>query len=227
MLFWLISRAEVATPPALAALAGAKAMPFSWKGTLAQYVGRLHRNYQGKQDVRVYDYVDIHVPVLERMYQKRLKGYTDLGYQTLAGDTDTVPGMIYTGETWSKAFIRDLQESVREIAISAPSLARTQVRAVLSHIPSNVSLCVLTRAPEEYALEQQARVISAIRTLEDAGAVVKTLSGTIQRFAVIDQTLVWYGGINYLSHSRPDETAIRLESPELAGELMELGTEQG
>ncbi len=203
------------------------AMPFSWKGTLAQYVGRLHRNYQGKQDVRVYDYVDIHVPVLERMYQKRLKGYADLGYQTLAGDTDAVPGMIYTGVTWSKAFIRDLQESVREIKLSAPSLARTQIQAVLSQIPSNVSLCVFTRAPEEYALEQQARVISAIRTLEDAGAVVKTVSGTIQRFAVIDQILVWYGGINYLSHSRPDETAIRLESPELAGELLALGTEQG
>ena len=45
------------------------AMPFSWEGTLAQYVGRLHRNYDGKQDVRVYDYVDVHVPMLERMYQ--------------------------------------------------------------------------------------------------------------------------------------------------------------
>ena len=89
-----------------------------------------------------------------------------------------------------------------------------------------MKLCVLTRAPEEYALEQQPRVIAAIRTLEDAGAEVKTMNGTIQRCAVIDKTLVWYGGISILSHSRPDETAIRLESPELAGELLELGMEQ-
>ena len=55
------------------------AMPISWKGTLAQYAGRLHRNYKGKQEVRIYDYVDIHVPTLERMYHKRLKGYAELG----------------------------------------------------------------------------------------------------------------------------------------------------
>jgi superfamily II DNA or RNA helicase len=49
------------------------AMPVSWKGTLAQYAGRLHRNYEGKQEVLIYDYVDIHVPMLDKMYQKRLK----------------------------------------------------------------------------------------------------------------------------------------------------------
>ena len=56
------------------------AMPISWKGTLAQYAGRLHRNYEGKREVRIYDYVDIRIPMLERMYHKRLKGYADLGY---------------------------------------------------------------------------------------------------------------------------------------------------
>ena len=202
------------------------AMPFSWKGTLAQYVGRLHRNYQGKKDVRVYDYVDLHVPVLERMYQKRLRGYADLGYKTMADDTDAVPGMIYTGETWANTFLQDLRESAQEILISSPSMARAQLQTVLKNIPHGVKLCVLTRAPEEYALEQQPRVIAAIRTLEDAGAEVKTTTGTIQRCAVIDKTLVWYGSINVLSHSRPDETAIRLESQELAGELLELGMEQ-
>jgi superfamily II DNA or RNA helicase len=45
-------------------------MPISWKGTLQQYVGRLHRNYESKQEVRVYDYVDEKVPVLKAMYEK-------------------------------------------------------------------------------------------------------------------------------------------------------------
>lgn len=44
-------------------------IPVAWKGTVAQYAGRLHRSYPGKTEVRVYDYVDVHVPVLERMYQ--------------------------------------------------------------------------------------------------------------------------------------------------------------
>jgi superfamily II DNA or RNA helicase len=55
-------------------------MPVSWKGTLAQYVGRLHRDHDGKREVIVYDYVDRAVPVLARMAAKREKGYKALGY---------------------------------------------------------------------------------------------------------------------------------------------------
>jgi superfamily II DNA or RNA helicase len=56
------------------------AMPISWKGTLQQYVGRLHRLHDGKRFVQVYDYVDNYVPMLARMYQRRLKGYSAIGY---------------------------------------------------------------------------------------------------------------------------------------------------
>jgi superfamily II DNA or RNA helicase len=56
------------------------AMPISWKGTLAQYVGRLHRSYDAKREVIVYDYVDEAVPVLKRMSEKRGRGYKNLGY---------------------------------------------------------------------------------------------------------------------------------------------------
>ncbi len=55
-------------------------MPISWKGTLAQYVGRLHRQHVGKTDVLVVDYVDESVPVLARMAAKRRAGYRALGY---------------------------------------------------------------------------------------------------------------------------------------------------
>lgn len=56
------------------------AMPISWKGVLAQYVGRLHRAHPGKREVLVYDYVDKAVSVLRRMSEKRLQGYKNLGY---------------------------------------------------------------------------------------------------------------------------------------------------
>ncbi|MDR6998953.1 TOTE conflict system archaeo-eukaryotic primase domain-containing protein [Neobacillus niacini] len=55
-------------------------MPISWTGTLKQYVGRLHREYEGKQEVQVYDYVDEKVPILKAMYEKRLSGYNSMGY---------------------------------------------------------------------------------------------------------------------------------------------------
>ena len=55
-------------------------MPISWKGTLAQYVGRLHRQHHGKTEVLVFDYVDEAVPMLARMAAKRRTGYRALGY---------------------------------------------------------------------------------------------------------------------------------------------------
>ena len=56
------------------------AMPISWKGTLVQYAGRLQRLYQGKTEVRIYDYVDREIPMLGRMFEKRLRGYRAIGY---------------------------------------------------------------------------------------------------------------------------------------------------
>lgn len=56
------------------------ALPFSWKGMLIQYAGRLHRLHPGKEEVRVYDYVDGAVPMLAKMHEKRMKGFRSMGY---------------------------------------------------------------------------------------------------------------------------------------------------
>jgi len=56
------------------------ALPISWKGSLAQYVGRIHRQFKDKERVVVYDYVDETLPMLQRMFQKRSKGYEAMGY---------------------------------------------------------------------------------------------------------------------------------------------------
>jgi superfamily II DNA or RNA helicase len=61
-------------------------MPISWRGTLAQYVGRLHREYHAKREVIVYDYVDSAVPMLARMALKRQTGYRSLGYEAATVD---------------------------------------------------------------------------------------------------------------------------------------------
>lgn len=55
-------------------------IPISWKGTLQQYVGRLHRSHDGKNLIQVYDYVDDQVPMLRKMFERRLRGYKAIGY---------------------------------------------------------------------------------------------------------------------------------------------------
>jgi superfamily II DNA or RNA helicase len=61
-------------------------MPVSWRGTLVQYAGRLHRTYRKKSDVHIFDYADFKVPMLERMFQKRMKGYAAMGYEVADSD---------------------------------------------------------------------------------------------------------------------------------------------
>ncbi|MGH7267331.1 MAG: TOTE conflict system archaeo-eukaryotic primase domain-containing protein [Candidatus Rokuibacteriota bacterium] len=63
-------------------------MPVSWKGTLIQYAGRLHRLHPGKTEVRIYDYVDREVPLFQRMFEKRLRGYRAIGYARDDGPLD-------------------------------------------------------------------------------------------------------------------------------------------
>lgn len=66
------------------------AMPIAWKGSLAQYAGRIHREVEGKKQVTIYDYVDVSLPMLQRMFSKREKGYKAMGYQIHFYDENSV-----------------------------------------------------------------------------------------------------------------------------------------
>ena len=66
-------------------------LPISWRGTVAQYAGRLHRLYDGQREVRVYDYADLNVPMLARMFDRRCRGYEAVGY-TILLPASAIPG---------------------------------------------------------------------------------------------------------------------------------------
>jgi superfamily II DNA or RNA helicase len=74
-------------------------MPISWRGTLQQYVGRLHCSHDGKNAVRVYDYVDNQGPMRTRMYERRLRGYNAIGYE-LDGESGDAGLSISGARVW-------------------------------------------------------------------------------------------------------------------------------
>ena len=65
-------------------------LPISWKGSLAQYAGRIHRQSEGKDRVTIYDYLDSSLPTLERMFGRRAKAYGALGYSVAEGEASTL-----------------------------------------------------------------------------------------------------------------------------------------
>lgn len=127
-------------------------MPVSWKGTIAQYAGRLHRDYEGKREVRIYDYVDACVPMLERMYHRHLRGYAELGYQVKLGGRDEAPCSIYTGSEYMEPFTADLSGASREIVISSSYIQRNRVKSLLPLL-TGTSVTVYTAPPERYKPE--------------------------------------------------------------------------
>ena len=206
------------------------AMPISWEGNVEQYAGRLNRGYETKKDVLVFDYVDIHVRTLERMYLKRMRAYRQIGFQISTGirSGDEEAGRsIFDAASCRNALREDLLRAKREIVLSSPGLsigkARTLVELMTDRLTAGVRLTILTLPPESYS--EKARDV--IGMLRESGIQVRTSAGCRKHFAVIDGTLVWYGSMNLLSRDREEDSMMRLTSPSIAAELLELGQAKG
>ncbi|WP_312813850.1 TOTE conflict system archaeo-eukaryotic primase domain-containing protein [Sedimentibacter sp.] len=201
------------------------AMPVAWKGTVQQYAGRLHRLYQKKSEVQIYDYVDVHVGVLERMYQKRLKGYAAIGYSAksdskLFEDTNA----IFDNHNFMTIFSNDILSSKSDIVIVSPYMTKkrlSQMLNILSYgINNGAKLTIITRPESDYKGKNREKFSDMINTIKLTGSNLIFKSNIHQKFAVIDQRIVWYGSINFLSFGSSEESIMRLDSVNIANELI-------
>ena len=101
------------------------ATPVSFRGVVEQYAGRLNRDYVGKENVIIYDYVDNHIPMFDNMYMKRLKAYKQIGYQISGGlkACKQTVNAIYDGDDYRETFNKDLFDADKNIIISSPAIS--------------------------------------------------------------------------------------------------------
>ncbi|HZR16839.1 MAG TPA: DEAD/DEAH box helicase family protein [Verrucomicrobiae bacterium] len=112
-------------------------LPISWRGTVAQYVGRLNRLHEGKREVRVYDYADLNVPMLSRMFDRRCRGYESLGY-TILLPASALPGWpVEAPLPIDPEWKRDYAASVRRLVLDGVDVPLGQlfVRAASPPMP--------------------------------------------------------------------------------------------
>ncbi len=210
-------------------------MPISWKGTIQQYAGRLHRLFENKKEARIYDYVDIHVRMLEKMYQRRLNGYAAIGYKIKAGPVETDSAeIIFNKSSFYPVFANDIMAAKHEALIVSPFVTRRRVLRMLplleGAMKNGVKTVVVTRPSEDFKEKDVAALRETLKALSDSGVRLVFRSRIHQKFSVIDQKIVWYGSINLLSYGASEESLMRLESPNIANELIkvaERGTSQG
>lgn len=137
-------------------------LPVSWQGTIAQYVGRLHRLYDGKREVRVYDYADLNVPMLARMFDRRGRGYEAIGYKMqLPGSA--VPGWpaevpLPIDPKWKSQYAASVRRLVRD-GVDFP-LANLFV-AVAVTLPPNAEGANRARSASEAFLYRRLETLSA------------------------------------------------------------------
>lgn len=199
-------------------------MPVSWKGLVAQYAGRLHREHADKQDVLIYDYVDVHVDVLERMYQKRLKAYAQIGYCTAPAEGEITGGnVIYGTRSFAPVMQQDFEYAKTCILIVSPFIGKRRLEKILEWLKPvrsrGITVHVVTRPPQNYRAEVIAAITECIALLRNAGVEVTERAAIHQKFVLIDKRLVWYGSLNLLSYGASEESLMRLASREVAAEL--------
>ena len=192
--------------------------PVAWKGIVAQYAGRLHREFDGKEDVQIYDYIDIRVPVCESMYRKRLKGYASIGYRirnnemfdSLFPTTD----LIYDGQNFVPPFVSDLSQCKRSVVISCPKVRigkQTHIAERLIDLAANgIEVVLYTKEENDDYLRLQHQGISII-----------TINHLSLHAAIIDKSTIWYGSVNILGYHSVEDNLIRFRNPEIATSLLE------
>lgn len=198
------------------------ASPYSWEGVITQYSGRLHRESEGKDDVVVYDYVDTSVPMLERMYKKRLKTYAKLGYEIAEASEAQGPGArIIASDVWRAELTSDFSQASKRAIVSVPyanpKLVESLTPTIVGAIARGVTVRIVLRKPKgEKSIALQSNVAEA---LSDAGCEVVAGDTPLTGIAVFDGKIAWYGTLPLFAFAKADDCSLRVEGAEVATDL--------
>ncbi|WP_296879637.1 DEAD/DEAH box helicase family protein, partial [Thomasclavelia sp.] len=204
---------------------------FKYDGNVEQYAGRLHRDYEDKQNVIIYDYVDSHIRYFEKMYRNRLKAYKKMGYQIMSYDLkyqDRIDA-IYTQEDYFEVLYHDLNSAQNEIIISSPGISKKKIQQYLQIFKPiqerGVKIYIITLKPEVYSNNFKDSIENQINEMKRVDIHVIDKSMLYQHFAVIDRKIVWYGSINLLSKEKEEDNLIRVIDNAIAEELIAITNE--
>ncbi len=204
------------------------AAPVSFSGRLEQYIGRLNRDYEGKKDVIVYDYIDSHIRVFENMYVKRLRAYKRVGYKLISNNIPDKqnPNFIYDSGNYSDVFERDLVEAEKRIIVSSPEISQDKVDRFIYVIrnrqEAGCKVTVITTNPENVLYGGAEYYHTMIRQMQEVGINVLLKDEVAEHFALIDDELVWHGGMNLLGKEDIWDNLMRIKSAQVAEELLEI-----
>ncbi len=204
------------------------ATPVSGENVVEQYVGRLNRDYDGKENVIVYDYVDSHIPKFDKMYAARLKAYKKIGYElcvNMDGEKQKA-NAIYDIENYAETYWKDLEEANSAVVVSSPRLNNQKVDRIINMLGKRrelgVKVTIVTWHPDAYKYGKDDVRMELMERLRKAGFEIRLVEESCEHYAVIDNEIVWYGSVNLLSKEDAEDNLMRVCSKDIAAELLEM-----
>jgi phosphatidylserine/phosphatidylglycerophosphate/cardiolipin synthase-like enzyme len=177
-----------------------------------------------KIDVQIYDYIDIHVRMLERMYGKRLKGYSAIGYKAKVENiSDSPTDIIFDEQSFFSVYLSDIENASKHVMIVSPFVTKKRVTQMMGYfeniLKKQVKITIVTRPVNDFNENKKRTLENIFSILTDAGVNILFKSNIHQKFAVIDEKIIWYGSINLLSFGYSTESIMRLTSGNISYEL--------
>ncbi len=205
------------------------AAPVSYDGRLEQYLGRLNRDYKGKEAVYVYDYIDSHIRYFDNMYIKRLRTYKRTGFTLWTENLHTKQNInaIYNSGNYTEKFEQDMIEADKSVVISSPDICQDKIERLLylmkQRQEAGVKVRIIMRNPENIRYGNPEMLYELVAMMRLQGVEVYLKDEIEARFAVIDDELVWHGGVNLLGKEDVWDNLMRIRNVEVAAELLEIG----
>jgi len=161
------------------------------------------------------------------MYQKRLAGYAAIGYRAKGESLTAEPAnIIFDNTNFFPVYHNDLMNAGREVIIVSPFVTRRRALQMLptleAALAKRVSVVVVTRPADTYKEKNRLVLKESLSSLQASWVRLVFRANIHQKFAVIDQKVVWYGSINLLSYGSAQESLMRLASPNIAQELLQV-----
>ena len=208
--------------------------PISSKNNVEQYAGRLNRDYKGKEDVIIFDYVDNQVPVLSNMYKKRIRTYHKIGFNLVSGllnykNTDSRIKTFFDIHDYSHQLNLDLKKAQKEIVIYSNSSDITSYKRFIHNLSDLLLLGVKIVIVTSDFISRSVSTGSFLdKQCEDnlekfcysSGVTLIGKNYKVDAFIVIDKELVWYGA-DFIEGVKRSDVILRLESVSAATELLE------
>lgn len=192
-------------------------LPISDENRITQYTGRIHRPNEGKKVVKVYDYVDIQIPMMQAMFHKRLKQYQKEGYRVQEQDSKPlVNHILFENYTFENTLKTDMHNAKKEIVIFSSNIKLTKIKKIYEELKNKFTqgiyiLFILSDKTKESEEE--------LLYLKGLGAQYQFIKHN-KHFIIIDRSIVWNFNYDWFSYTKSEQFAIRMNNHQLVQEIL-------